>query len=130
MILRVCEHSYGGITVGRGGIRSPTLVQHEFMHAMGVGHGCSWPSLQSYCPSGGDYRCDGPYCGYRTDQLTKEDVAYWEVREAVSSMAREYGTRYGLVYALWGERKLRLGLEPVPDYHQAPEGGGNGVPFF
>lgn len=79
------------------------LVVHELMHTLGVGHGCSWPSVQTYCES------------LRRELPTAHDVAYLEVLEAIRDLERDVGTRWGLVAATLGARAVRLGEGPVPD---------------
>lgn len=83
-------------------LRDRGLVVHELMHVLGVGHGCSWPSVQTYCGS------------LRRDLPTAQDVAHLEVLEAMRRMERAVGTRWGLVAAILGDRAVTLRQPPVP----------------
>ncbi len=78
------------------------LVIHEMMHTLGAGHGCSWPSVQTYCAS------------LLTDVPTAEDVAHLEVLEAIRHLEGELGTRWGVLASVIGHRVVTLGLPPVP----------------
>lgn len=80
------------------------VVQHEFMHALGFGHGCSLPSIQSYPACGATYSAT----------LTAYDVAYAEIIWATLRRERELKTTVGLATSWFGERVRRLGLPPVP----------------
>lgn len=78
------------------------VVVHELMHILGAGHGCSWPSVQTYCDS------------LRTDLPTAHDVAYLEVLEAARALEKDVGTRWGLLSAVVGARVVTLGHPPIP----------------
>jgi hypothetical protein len=84
-------------------MRSAETVKHEFMHVMGVGHGCSWVSTQSTC-------------GMRPadNSPTAEDVGYWEYEDAVRIAEKTLKAQFGLYPALFGQRALIDGLAPVP----------------
>lgn len=93
---------------GRISIRSsadlddPALVMHEAMHVLGVGHGCVWRSIQTFCAS------------LETEEPTAEDVAYLEVLEAAREGEKALETRHGILPAVLGERALERGLTPIP----------------
>lgn len=78
------------------------LVVHELMHALGVGHGCSWRSVQTLC---GELEAPLP---------TAEDVAYLELLEAMRTAERQLDTPHGILAGVFGERVVGLGLTPVP----------------
>jgi hypothetical protein len=86
-----------------GTMHVAATVKHEFMHILGVGHGCSWPSIMSYC---GKAPPD--------DDMTLEDVAYWEYLDAARLAERAAAAQFGLYPAFFGERALLDDLEPVP----------------
>lgn len=88
------------------------LVMHEAMHVLGVGHGCSWPSLQTYCES------------LTAGAPTADDVAHLEVLEAARAAEKALDTRLGILPAVFGDRALRLGLPPVPGVVVVPPGEG------
>ncbi|MFQ5536842.1 MAG: hypothetical protein ACE5GJ_05255 [Gemmatimonadota bacterium] len=83
-------------------LRNRALVIHEMMHTLGAGHGCSWPSVQTYCAS------------LKRDLPTAQDVAYLEVLEAMRTLEQQHNTRWGLLAAAAGARVVTLGLGPVP----------------
>lgn len=81
----------GGLLAGPDG---PDLVTHELLHALGLGHTCSWRSVmavQTRCP------------GMRAERATPEDVAYAQVVRRVRELQRAHGARWGLEAALAGE---------------------------
>lgn len=78
------------------------LVIHEMMHVLGLGHGCSWPSVMTYCAS------------LATDEPTAQDIAHFEVLETIRRMEDELDTRWGLLASVFGHRVVSLGLTPVP----------------
>ena len=82
------------------------LVQHEFTHALGIGHGCGWESVMEYCPEG---------VVQRTRELSPGDVAYFEVLDAARELERSLGTTYSLIPALYGLRVLMLGKRLLPE---------------
>ncbi len=93
---------------GRISVRSaadlddPALVMHEAMHVLGVGHGCVWRSIQTFCAS------------LEAEQPTAEDVAYLEVLEAAREGEKALETSHGILPAILGERALERGLSPIP----------------
>lgn len=102
----------GGVYLATPGtMHVAATVKHEFMHVLGVGHGCAWTSLMSYC---GKAPPD--------DDLTLEDVAYWEYLDAVRIAERAAKAQFGLYPAFFGERALLDGLEPVPALWLIPPG--------
>lgn len=69
------------------------LVAHELMHALGLGHTCSWRSVLA------DLRCRD----LSSPVPTAEDVAYAQLARRVRQLQREHGARWGLQAALAGE---------------------------
>lgn len=102
---------------GRIALRSPdamadaTLVMHEAMHVLGAGHGCAWPSLQTYCES------------LAEPEPTAEDVAHLEVLEAARAEEKRLDTFHGILPAVLGERALTRGEPPLPGVELADPGG-------
>lgn len=80
----------------------PQIIPHELMHVLGPGHGCTWPSLQTYCAS------------LESDVATAQDIGYLEVLMAVRRLDAELDTPHGIAAAVFGQRVLSLGLAPVP----------------
>ena len=71
------------------------LVQHEMMHALGLGHTCAWRSIladTNRCPA------------MRAPTLTPEDVAYTQLLYRVRDLQRDGSMRWGLDAAVEGER--------------------------
>jgi hypothetical protein len=66
------------------------LVIHELLHALGLGHTCSWRSVMA------DVRCPGR----RSPQISAEDVAHFEVLLAVREIQRRTGAVFGLEASL------------------------------
>jgi hypothetical protein len=70
------------------------IVMHELMHAMGLGHTCSWRSVMAVptrCPA------------MRSERATPEDVAYAQVVRRVRELQRVHRAEWGLEAALAGE---------------------------
>ena len=65
------------------------------------------------------------YCGYAPpdDDMTLEDVAYWEYLDAVRLAERAAVAQFGLYPAFFGARALLDNLEPVPALWLIPEAG-------
>jgi hypothetical protein len=80
--------------------QGPSLVTHELMHTLGFGHTCSWRSVMADVP-----RCPS----MRSPVPTREDVAYMEVAQRATTLARNSGARWGMEAALAGEQALRVG---------------------
>jgi hypothetical protein len=100
----------GGVTLNFDSTKSthPVPVDHEFMHALGLGHGCNWPSATQTCdgvPEGG---------GTRTAYMSKWDVAYYELLRAVAERERALRTQLSVIPALLGERLITLKKTPLP----------------
>jgi hypothetical protein len=83
-------------------LRESRLVIHELMHTLGVGHGCAWRSVQTYC---GTLAADVP---------TAADVAHLQVLRRMRTLEHEHDTRWGVIAAVFGRRVVSLGLPPVP----------------
>lgn len=84
-----------------------SALQHELLHALGFGHGCTIPSHMAY-------RCEPETNRIRTFDISPYDVAYWELREAVFDGAQTHDTRLAFLPALFGERALVRDLHPIP----------------
>lgn len=98
---RDLDHSFAGYT-----------IRHEMMHAMGLGHTCFIHSIMAYG------------CGDASLSVTPtaHDVAYWELRQGIHQLSKDYNTRFSWLPALFGERAQTFGLDPVPsleDWRQA-----------
>jgi hypothetical protein len=94
-----------------GTMHVAATVKHEFMHVLGVGHGCAWTSIMSYCG-----------LAPTDDDMTLQDVAYWEYLDAVRLAERAGAAQFGLYPAFFGERALLDNLEPVPALWLIPPG--------
>lgn len=70
------------------------IVMHELMHAMGLGHTCSWRSVMAVST-----RCPA----MRSERATPEDVAYAQVVRRVRELQRVHRAEWGLEAALAGE---------------------------
>ncbi|MDB4951972.1 MAG: hypothetical protein JWM27_4621 [Gemmatimonadetes bacterium] len=87
--------TYGAVRVQRASVLSEEaggrLVAHELLHAIGIGHTCSWRSVMSEadaCP------------GLRADAPTPEDVAYVQMLLRVLALQRDPALRWGIEAAL------------------------------
>jgi hypothetical protein len=87
----------GWVTIRRRRwLRDHYLVRHEFMHALGYGHTCAWPTAVS-----------GPGCdGVGVDVSSQFDVAHVEVSLNVNALQRRTGARHGLVAAWNGQKRV------------------------
>jgi hypothetical protein len=94
-----------------GALQQRVLI-HEAMHTLGAGHGCRWASTQSYCgvtPS---------------DTLPSfEDAAYLLLAMEVKAAAWKHRALHGLSAALFGQRAIMMGVDPVPAPWTLPEPG-------
>ncbi|HEX2191296.1 MAG TPA: hypothetical protein VHG51_20465 [Longimicrobiaceae bacterium] len=72
----------------------PDIVAHELMHALGLGHTCSWRSVMAV-----EARCPG----MRSPRPTPEDVAYAQLVQRVNALQRAHGARWGMEAALIAE---------------------------
>ncbi|HEX6040053.1 hypothetical protein [Longimicrobium sp.] len=90
---------YAGVALQRAGavlaMGGMELVQHEMMHALGLGHTCAWPSVLA-----DTHRCPD----LRAPTLTPEDVAYTQLLYRVRDLQRDGSLRWGLDAAVEGER--------------------------
>ena len=88
------------------------LVQHELIHALGFGHACFRPSVMA--------RCSGPYAGVIHEEggpvplATRFDVAYIGWYRMIHEATVRLRPHLGILEALDGERRVRLGRPPVP----------------
>lgn len=99
-----CVIHDGGITLKQINEHYRSVVLHEMMHALGLGHGCNFPSRQGRCP--------------RVNTITKEDIAYWEILHFTQDFIRNHDAHGNMFRSLFGERASK-GLQPVPDLHKA-----------
>jgi hypothetical protein len=81
-----------------------TVLMHEMLHVLGVGHTCRIPSPMGPC--------------LRTDEPSAYDVAYMELLREIVSLEREQQTFFGIMPAVIGERKLLLGRQALPSVDQ------------
>ncbi len=78
-----------------------TVFAHEMMHVLGAGHTCRMRSPMGPCE--------------RTSEPTRFDVAYLELLSEIVRVQQRVGSRYGLVPAIIGERRLLLGASTLPE---------------
>lgn len=83
-----------------------TVLIHEMMHVLGVGHTFRVPS-----PMGPRMRTAGP---------SPRDVAYVELLRETLDLARELGTSHGMMPSVIGERRVLLGETVLPEL-EGPE---------
>ncbi len=96
------EHTEGAIRRGRVMIRrrrwfrDHVIVKHEFMHALGFGHTCAWPSAVT-----------GPMCyDVALDVASQFDVAHAQLSLNVNALQRRTGARNGIVAAWNGQDRV------------------------
>ena len=77
-----------------------TIVVHEMMHVLGVGHTCRIASPMGPC--------------LRTAEPSAADVAYMEMLRAIVTTARADPWQ-GVVPSIIGERRIVLGLSALPE---------------
>lgn len=77
-----------------------TVLAHEMLHVLGVGHTCRIPSPQGPC--------------VRTPEPSRHDVAYMELLRETLALEREHDTFLGVVPAIIGERTTLLGRSALP----------------
>lgn len=116
-----CERFGPGVLVG-GGFSWMTVdhtpnaqrtLQHELMHALGMGHTCFAPSLMSYCPSAWIPGYEDETGG--NSAVSVLDAAYFQLFHEAHRRALELRPHMGLLETLQGERIHLLGKPPVPD---------------
>ena len=95
---------YGAVRIRRAALitdaQGSELVGHEMMHALGVGHTCSWRSLVA----------DPHTCFFlRSSSATPADVAYWQLARRVRDLQQVQDARWGIEAALAGEQSMILG---------------------
>ncbi|MGD2071157.1 MAG: hypothetical protein PVI57_20990 [Gemmatimonadota bacterium] len=78
-----------------------TVLIHEMMHVLGVGHTFRIPS-----PMGPRMRTAGP---------SPQDVAYMALLRETIALAREVGPSYGMIPSVIGERRVLLGETALPE---------------
>jgi hypothetical protein len=98
-----------GYNPNAGALDTKVLV-HEAMHTLGVGHGCSWVSTQSYC--GLDPADTIP---------SFEDAAYLLLAMDVKAATWRHRAQNSLSAALFGDRAIILHTDPVPAPWTLPE---------
>jgi hypothetical protein len=77
-----------------------TVLMHEALHILGVGHTCRLASTQGPC--------------MRTSEPSPGDVAYMELLRETLRLAREHGTFLGTMPAVIGERRILLDRPALP----------------
>ncbi|HEX2091651.1 MAG TPA: hypothetical protein VHG28_04580 [Longimicrobiaceae bacterium] len=88
------------------GADGASLVMHELMHTLGLGHTCAWRSIMAaptYCPA------------MRSPVLTAQDVAHAQLVRRVRDLQRIRGARWGIDAALAGERVVQGKEEEGPE---------------
>lgn len=93
------------IRLADGLVRWQTVLTHEMLHVLGVGHTCRIPSPQGPC--------------MRTAEVSKYDVAYIELLRQTMRLEEEHGTLLGIMPATIGEREVLLGLPALPTFPAA-----------
>jgi hypothetical protein len=88
------------LTLTDGPVPWPTVLMHEVLHVLGVGHTCRIPSPQGPC--------------VRTSEPSRFDVAYMELLREVMRLEEEHDAFPAIMPAAIGERKLLLGLPALP----------------
>lgn len=78
-----------------------TVLTHEVLHALGLGHTCRIPSPMGPCD--------------RTAEPSPHDVAYMELLRSVLALQDEWGTELGVMPAIIGERRILLGESALPE---------------
>ena len=88
------------------------VLVHEAMHTLGVGHGCSWASTQSYC-------------GLRpADTLPSfQDAAYLLLAMEVKGAAWKHRALHSLTAGLFGQRAIMMKVDPIPAPWTIPDPG-------
>ncbi|MDB4875364.1 MAG: hypothetical protein JWM41_1810 [Gemmatimonadetes bacterium] len=88
------------------------IIMHEAMHTLGVGHGCSWPSTQSYCGLA------------PPDTMPSfQDAAYLLLAMDVKLATWKHQALHSLTAALFGERAIILHVDPIPAPWTLPDPG-------
>lgn len=105
--------SLDSLRLADGLIPWQTVLMHEMMHVLGVGHTCRVPSTQGPC--------------MRTAEPSRYDVAYVELLRETMRLEEEHRTFLGIMPATIGERKMLLGLPALPTLPQVPVFPSNGV---
>ncbi|MCG6989295.1 MAG: hypothetical protein LJF06_14100 [Gemmatimonadetes bacterium] len=98
-----------------GKVAWQTVLMHEMLHVLGVGHTCRIPSPQGPC--------------MRTAEVSKYDVAYTELLREAMGVEEEHDTFLGIMPATIGERVVLLGLPALPSFPSDsswPTGGSPG----
>lgn len=81
-----------------------TVMTHEMLHVLGVGHTCRIASPMGPCQ--------------RTAEASPTDVAYMELLREVIRLQRELDTPFGIMPAVIGERRILLGLPALPEVRE------------
>lgn len=77
-----------------------TVLVHETLHVLGVGHTCRIPSPMGPC--------------MRTSEISRDDVAYMELLRETLRLARELEIPEAMMPSVIGERRILLGLPALP----------------
>jgi len=105
-----------GYNPGAGALTQSVLI-HEAMHTLGAGHGCAWASTQNYCGN------------TPADTLPSfEDAAYLLLAMDVKAAAWKHRALHGLTAALFGQRAIIMGVDPIPAPWTMPDPGGTASP--
>jgi len=81
-----------------------TVLMHEMMHVLGVGHTCRIPSPMGPC--------------MRTAEPSAYDAAYMELLREIVNLEGEQQTFFGVMPAVIGERRLVFGSSALPTVDQ------------
>ena len=82
-----------------GNVLGATVIAHELIHNLGIGHSCGFPSVMTYCNT---FSLSQP--------LSMEDVAYIRLGQLIRRRMTETGSSYGLIEAMRGERVVESQL--------------------
>lgn len=78
-----------------------TVLVHETLHVLGVGHTCRIPSPMGPC--------------LRTPEVSRQDVAYMELLRETLRLARELEIPEAMMPSVIGERRVLLGRPALPE---------------
>lgn len=98
---RLSVGEFEPLRLADGFIPWETVLVHETMHVLGVGHTCRIPSPMGPC--------------MRTSEVSKHDVAYMELLRETLRLARELGAPDGMMPSVIGERRILLEASALPN---------------